>query len=335
MTGPVLPSRLWVALQHIEGLSPAREEQASAWVDAVERHRLLPQALAHPGEWSAPLRRQLECRLEQLQPMWRARVQDQAATLARLLGLLGEGDFIVVKGADVATRLYGEPLLRPMDDVDLLVRETALLGSVDRLCRAGWTVQRRTHLEVTLRDPHNGVLVDLYRGFAQDERAAIRKEVFWTQATRGSHGALSLNLAHALLMECLVFANGHFRGHLRRLVDLWLLAAQASVVEEALEYSQRWELRRVLYAGLHQLVLVAPEVRDNAWHAAMQQLIDPSERRVLERHVLPGQPVVHFEAPSHSTSLTRLYARLVLIDRPTRAAHFLAAHLARVTFGRG
>ncbi|HSE95650.1 MAG TPA: nucleotidyltransferase family protein, partial [Methylomirabilota bacterium] len=81
---------------------------------------------------------------------------------ARVLRTLGDAgiEALVLKGAALALAYYGDPGLRPMADLDVLVRPGAAAVASDVLRRCGWSADRAvtpgylavTHAE-TFRDP--------------------------------------------------------------------------------------------------------------------------------------------------------------------------------------
>lgn len=84
---------------------------------------------------------------------------------------------LVIKGAALAPR-YPDPALRPMDDVDLLVRAKDFDGARDALLATGWTIapsaSRSTH-EITLVHPEMpGLAVDLHQRWASRQRRSNR-----------------------------------------------------------------------------------------------------------------------------------------------------------------
>jgi len=83
---------------------------------------------------------------------------------------------MLIKGAALADR-YPEPGLRPMDDVDVLVRSDQHRDAVDALHRAGWRATRRQGPEYSASLAHPsmpGLPVDLHRELAVPSEAVFR-----------------------------------------------------------------------------------------------------------------------------------------------------------------
>ncbi len=72
------------------------------------------------------------------------------ATLARLSA--AGVDVILLKGAALAESLYANPALRPVTDVDLLVRPGQVLAALNALRAGGWTVGPGEPLQDVARD---------------------------------------------------------------------------------------------------------------------------------------------------------------------------------------
>jgi hypothetical protein len=127
---------------------PSFDELATA----AEQHGMEPLVLAHIERTGVTVPAELRARL-------RARTTQHAhaaAVRARVIADVGcamahaEVPFLVLKGAALAQLVYGEPRLRPMRDVDLLVRTADGGRALDVLRRCGFspggtTVPSRHH----------------------------------------------------------------------------------------------------------------------------------------------------------------------------------------------
>jgi hypothetical protein len=103
------------------------------------------------------------------------RQQELVAVLARLrqAGITP----ILLKGAHLGTSVYPEPLLRPMEDFDILVCPAELGAAEQALCEAGYTTRRTEPIaEVCARKHHVPPLV-------QEGKRPV--ELHWTLAPQG------------------------------------------------------------------------------------------------------------------------------------------------------
>jgi hypothetical protein len=103
---------------------------------------------------------------------------------ARAAGALVEAgiDVILLKGAAIAVRWIDDPGLRPMGDLDLLVRPADAPRAIERLVASGW--------QAVAGDPTRFDAVDLARIHAAGLRAASGEEIdlHWRALREGSSG---------------------------------------------------------------------------------------------------------------------------------------------------
>jgi hypothetical protein len=149
---------------------------------------------------------------------------------------------IVLKGADVISRLYGLHGTRPLSDVDLLVRE-ADLPAIDRLLTSLGFAQQ----------------ID---GWYLDERQLAE---VWSRAVTRPSRSLTVRCLSTedLLIHLTAYAVVH-RGHLSSafLQDLRLLIDKEAVDWPAiLVRARQYGLRVPLFHGLHAVRIACPTVR--------------------------------------------------------------------------
>ena len=84
--------------------------------------------------------------------------------LRRILEALGEAGIpvIVLKGAAVAHTLYPDPALRPMNDIDLLVKPEHLFPAIKTLKQIGYHQQKITYHVVLAGGPDSRVNLELH-----------------------------------------------------------------------------------------------------------------------------------------------------------------------------
>jgi hypothetical protein len=137
-------------------------------LDAAERHRLAPLVFeglrvagGDPLEVPAPARE----RLTNLRNLEIAKAVVRLHHLDELLAVaLREGtDLCLLKGAAFATTLYRDPGLRPMSDIDVLVRPSDFEMWSTELSRLGYSLIDVSDHASCYRRRQTGVLVEIHR----------------------------------------------------------------------------------------------------------------------------------------------------------------------------
>lgn len=164
------------------------------------------------------------------------------ATLGEVLGALSDRGIpcIVLKGAALLEGTYADFGARPMDDVDLLVREEDLDRTAETLASlkfvadewfrpAEWYRAALHHLVPMARD---GVIVEVHHALLPPTHApTVSIDELWARAvpaTIAGRSTLTLSATHHLLHLVQHLALSHrFVGGLPRLVDIaeWIRAA--------------------------------------------------------------------------------------------------------------
>ena len=136
------PTSLWPALSTLIGQPwpPVSEAGIAAFVRGAEDHRLLPIA-AGDASLPASLRVRIAERYAQIADAQAQGDRDADDLLARLPGLLS-GQWLGVSGVDFRRRIYPAARLRPMNDIDLLVRAEDTRS--DRAAARGARIHRET-----------------------------------------------------------------------------------------------------------------------------------------------------------------------------------------------
>ena len=254
--------------------------------------------------------------------------------LRRALELIGS-EVVVLKGSDLAHRLYVDPALRPMSDVDLLVPLARAAEVRADLEHAGAVPIFRSpatrvpsHHEIAF--DFDGILLEMHHGFVQRARHRIDYEAIWS--ARVSVDVLGIRTArlcdadvvHYLL---LTIAKDSLAPRLLRFVDLWLvLRAAPQALEGALDRAHRWSTARAAYAALAEAGRILPELDSESHRRARESLLPASERRWIDRYVLPRAPV-------EPTRAVQLWRKLWLLDDTRRRTSFLIYHAGAVARG--
>ena len=182
------PPSLWRAVASTSGRAwpPRSPEDVEDFVCAVDRQRLLAIAGRDPGlpaevrQHAARRHAGDATRAERV-----VREQDDA------LAMLADGlrcDWLVVNGADYRSRLYPAPVLRPMLDVDLLIRPGDIAEAARLLGSRGYAPMPRAPAAIDLgfRRPGCEHWIDLYEAFGQRQRTDVDYEEIWRGRSTGT-----------------------------------------------------------------------------------------------------------------------------------------------------
>ncbi|MHB8836225.1 MAG: nucleotidyltransferase domain-containing protein [Candidatus Methylomirabilia bacterium] len=115
---------------------------------------------------------------------------------------------IPLKGAALARRLYGNPGLRPMQDLDLLVKPADVEAAAAVLREAGYVVPphldeaaaRREHFHCVFERPARGIKVELH--WSLSEEASLAEPALarlWERSAAGEDGMRALDPATELV----------------------------------------------------------------------------------------------------------------------------------------
>jgi hypothetical protein len=267
------------------------------------------------------------------------------AAFGAIAAALGERriEWIPLKGLLFGRTLYRSPDVRPMTDLDFLVRPDHLDAASAALETLGYvrTIppgRRATHEEMFERHYHRAsgafvVKVEPHSGLGQAARYRVDTAGLWKRSVPVSlHGitdwgsgarALSVedNLAHLFLHQ----ANGVFDEHdLRGTVDIHELVAQwRPDWEKVLARARAWRIVTPMYIALSasRALLgtpVPPEIVDAMRPGALR-------RAWLDRFVdTGGLGLYRFAA--HPRWLKRLTVGFATMDRPSDALRYAASY---------
>ena len=178
---------------------------------------------------------------------------------------------ILLKGGALTTTAYGGQLgLRPLSDLDLLVKETDLPGVRDMLLERGFHAPGSSGTLFT-KGP---VMFDLHTDLVNASRIRRRAlafqfdaEAVWTKAVvldPGDDSLLTLSPAHQFL-HLAVHAQKHSFSRLIWLVDLSLVFRRLDWEELLLEAEKTGTLRSVAYAVSAMERLLGVKIRPGVW----------------------------------------------------------------------
>jgi len=240
----------------VHGIAPLLDRAAATWPDAHALHPRLRGYLADQRRLSA------------------ARVARLLGELAELLAALDAADVAVMplKGSLLATRYYSEPGLRPMNDLDLLVRPEDEPRAIRALVELGYRSLARSWKHLTLARPDGcGPTVALDGEHPDNPRSLDLHtrlyEQFWSIHYDLNDRAWSDSSPGALL------------GQPARLMRPALLLHHL-----AIHTSCDMIARRVRLLHLHDIALVVAEVDPDGWEA----IVTHARSRREERFVYPA-----------------------------------------------
>lgn len=256
-------------------------------------------------------------------------------TLTTVCDALAGEPMMLIKGSDYARRLYPDPVLRPMKDIDLLVPSDRMDAVCERLLAAGLRRQPalgacrdRAHHERVFYDGR--LFVEVHQSFIQRPRNRVDYEGLWQRAVPfevEGRRVLRLDDVDALVYHTLSMGIDQFNVRLIRYVDLWLLLGRRpGMALAAAERAREWHTARALYGALSLACRLFPEFANADAQAAMQAALPAPTRRFIERWVLPGAAEMRKGgAPRRGVQLWR---KACLMDSTGHALAFALSHAA-------
>jgi len=327
---PPVPHGFWPSALRllVGGDWPPDRDSAARFVDACRVDELLP-LLARQASLPDALRNALD-RSAALLRLYDERARLFGAARAEVEDLLQGETFLYLKGADYGPRLYGDPALRPMKDIDLLVRE-GRYGAVCRRLEEGGLQPVFPGAPATRAPRYHerafalrGLQVEVHRGFVQSSRHCVDYDAVWRRAVIDpGTGRGRLEDVDALTYHALAMGVDQFQARLIRYVDLWLLLERAGAEPAAaVERARSWCSVRALYGALRMLAWLFPESDGEGLRAAREAVLSALERRFVDRWVLPtpGERGRR-RLPGRGLQLWRKFA---LLDGWSRRAAFAA-----------
>ena len=138
-----LPGSAAVAQRLPSALSavPSFDELATA----AEQHGMEPLVLAHIERTGLAIPADLRARLRARRTQHAHAAAVRTRVIADVACAMAQAGvpFLVLKGAALAHLVYGDPRLRPMRDIDLLIRKADAGRALDVLMRCGFRAGRR------------------------------------------------------------------------------------------------------------------------------------------------------------------------------------------------
>ncbi|HET7747687.1 MAG TPA: nucleotidyltransferase family protein [Vicinamibacteria bacterium] len=336
-----LPSSLWPTVHLLatgQDWPPRSAASAECLYEACLNHGLLPLLFAARG-LPAPLSGFLQSRRAV------ARVLDaQSDRLARaaeaVAATLGREPFVFLKGTDYGRRLYGDPRLRPMQDIDVLVPIERYSAACRLLEERGlqtvfpgtpatrdWSYYQRA-----FRD--GDVIVEVHQTFLQSPRHRVDYRGLWERIEREPEtGRLRLADVDALAYHAVNLGADLLGRRLVRYVDLWMLVhLRPGIVVEAAARARAWRAARAFYGMLRQGCRLFPEMETDETREAMTGVLPSWERRLVDRWLLPRED--EWRPEGVPRRLVQVIRKFALMDNLRRRTSFLAFHVRADLRGR-
>lgn len=242
---------------------------------------------------------------------------------------------IVLKGGSLLAVLYSDFGLRPLGDIDVLVRKEDVDRILEILRRDGWNVPseaevrfwRRTfyHLYVQTRDTFAAAF-EIHWDLEKEARHAIQVEELWERSVVFQlEGDTLRRLSNEDLMLHLLLhlAHHYYNPRLIWVCDIRRLAGGASLDwSRILARAERWRLRLPVYYSLHYVEKIFPgTVPPEVLAAARVGWL----RRGILKAASTSNPL--FLTRPMERPLLRLPFSLYFIDRPWDIVRFVSRNL--------
>jgi hypothetical protein len=317
---PHLVPEFWPGVNRFAGnrsWPPASDDELERFLKTAESCRLLP-FLANDPAVPPPVLAAAAARWRTEEPALDSRSMAFDREMAELVELLDPSDYFLFKGAVYRHRIYPDRSLRPMDDIDIVTRPETFGRVLRRLDAAGY----RPAGKYFVKD-RKEVKVEVMDRLAPAERYPIDYDEIEGSLLTGPVGARHPAAHHELVLHTLIMAGQMYFIFARKYLDLWLLARSDAVVAEAIEVAARWKMKRVLHVAMVQMARFIGDERSLELAHRTGALLPPSERRFVERFVVPPSPVLF-----HQPRPIRAWRRLAFLDTPGIRARSVAAKLA-------
>jgi hypothetical protein len=284
------------------------------------------------GEWG-PI-------LTQLQAVRRQVLAQNIYLLSRLRSFhaaLRKGGIpsIVLKGGCLLSVLYSDFGLRPLGDIDILVRKTDLDRVLDLLAREEWAIPNEKqvrfwkrhfyHLFVTSRDSFSAVL-EIHWDLEKEHRHSIQLEELWERSVifhLEGESFRRLSNEDLIIHLMIHLAHHYYNPRLIWVWDIRSLAEAASIDwNRVLARAERWRLRVPVSYTLDYVEKVFPgAIPQNILEAGK---ITGIRHSILKMTATPDP--LHLTIPM-GKSLFRLPFSLYFIEKPGDIFRFLGRNL--------
>jgi Uncharacterised nucleotidyltransferase len=325
-----LPVELWPALSRISGAPswpPQTDAEADQFLRQSAAENLLP--LLFEDDSVPPIIHEARKRFAVFARVQIRRTELLVNALRRIGEILHPDEFLLLKGADYAFRLYEKPHLRPMGDLDFMVPAVKMGSVVEKFRAAGLpqffgaasTRLQRYHEKAFVID---NVTVEPHDAFLQRARHRIDYDAVWSRRVPfEAAGVAAFRLAEVdgLLYSTLRLAKDEYNGPLVNYLDCHLLLDDfKGELQAASERAREWRIERAFYAGLRQTARVFPSMEPRI-ASLLDGLLSSGVRRHIDDRVLPS-PFVH----RRISRSVQVWRKFNMMDGYRERLRFLFAH---------
>lgn len=311
---------------------PATAARAVALATAHKVSALLARALDRAGALATigePVRQALRKSVLD-QEFVRARLEAAALEACDAFDAAGV-PYLFLKGTAVGRIVHGDPSLRPISDVDLLVPPERFYDAMAALGAAGFELPAKQVLDYW-REAYYNV------GVVSKQGAEASVEVHWSIAQRGRHHpdidglfaraqsfafngrpARALGATDLLLHQALHHAYHYFEPKLMWIFDLALIHAAAPQAGALLGRARAWGMSVPLALSVRQVEKVFPGLVDPSLVAFA---LGHARARLIATRFGSDDPVALLEetAARHR----QLLLAVLMLDRPSQALRSVA-----------
>jgi putative nucleotidyltransferase-like protein len=336
-----LPPSLWSTLHRLaagEGWPPSSAATAERFVGRASKEALLP--LLFADRELPPVVQEALNGSRALRRISALRSDLLLAAARQLDEILAHEPHVFLKGVDYQHRLYPQPSLRPMQDIDILVPRARVPAVMQRLQAHGLApIPMATVTEVPSHHERlfrlGDISVDVHHSFVQRARNRIDYEAVWDRKVPlAAPGLAAYRLADAdaLVYHAVSMAADEFSIPLLRYLDLWLMLRKVPGIHEAArERAREWGVDRALYGAFRLGSRLFPEL-EAVIGRTTDRLLAPLARRFLDDRVLPN-PWEHGDGRTPARG-TRVWRKLWLIDGFRHRAAFTLYHAYALVRGQ-
>ncbi|HXG59129.1 MAG TPA: nucleotidyltransferase family protein [Thermoanaerobaculia bacterium] len=289
-----LPNNLWQVVARAAGLPslpPGSDDEAARFIGQCHTEGVLPLLFAFPPADERIIGALAGWRA--LAAAHRRRTEVIRRTILALPSLIEE-DFALLKGSDLAWRLYPQPELRPMGDIDILVRSDTLERVIARLGRKGFRRNRSRLQHYSPRNPDlafdlGDVTLEVHHSIVYRSAAKIDYDDLWNRRKPLQLDGVTLQRlddTDAAVVAAMNVAKDHLCAPLIKHLDLWLMVrADARLASAVLARAAEWKARNAVHAAFGLASLLFTELSPPPARPLFDRLVTHSalEHRDLRR----------------------------------------------------
>jgi hypothetical protein len=266
--------------------------------------------------------------------------------LSKIIKALQDTPVIVLKGAHLAQNVYGNIALRPMNDIDILVRKTDLLKAEKNLLEIGYSSPRQNEIQVACAKHHHlpplvkqgTVPVDIHWTIGHPSSPfQIDIEGLWKRAqpaTIAGIKVLVLSPEDLLLHLCLHTAFHHlFRSGIRPFYDILETIRQSEIDWEQIPpRANQWGATNSVYLTLYLAktlfrASVPNEILDRLKPDNFDpQIVSWAKARLFDKRAYPPTTLIQFWKSNSYLEKANLFLKRVFLSPEEMAQLYPVLH---------